>query len=239
MCKIVKLEMQDDLVLTGKQDPATTNRYIYYPDRLMRMPGAGGGFWRNVWDLWKLANSPLGDNLMEEVYNEPEVPPPEPYPEDESVTQFLSRRLSSESVDKMFSAFFHGIYAGNTDCLSAKTLMGMVREIEATEGSIIMPSIRKAFMRNELGAPVLMDEVLAARTVQPDRDALIALMPLLRRSSVLTFRHGLHQLIDRLVAALNKSGRVKIITEADITSISQNEQTRDMTVSQFIPGRRE
>lgn len=56
--------------------------------------------------------------------------------EDESIRSFLSRRLGSEITDKIADAVMTGIYAGDIKLLSAKAIMGKLKEGEQEYGSL-------------------------------------------------------------------------------------------------------
>src|SRR5262249_31427068 len=64
-------------------------------------------------------------------------------PERESVAEFVTRRLSSEFLDKAIDPFVSGIYAGDPRELSMRAAFPKLFEMERDFGSLISGSIRR------------------------------------------------------------------------------------------------
>ena len=56
---------------------------------------------------------------------------------DETVGSFLARRVDKRVADNIVSAVFHGIYAGDINQLSAKTLLSMAWQLEGRYGNAL------------------------------------------------------------------------------------------------------
>lgn len=64
-------------------------------------------------------------------------------PEGESVADFVSRRISSEFLDKAIDPFVSGVYAGDPHDLSMRTAFPKLYEMERDFGSLIMGTFRR------------------------------------------------------------------------------------------------
>jgi protoporphyrinogen/coproporphyrinogen III oxidase len=64
-------------------------------------------------------------------------------PEGESVAEFVSRRISSEFLDKAIDPFVSGVYAGDPHNLSMRSAFPRLFEMERDFGSLIMGAIRR------------------------------------------------------------------------------------------------
>src|SRR6266516_4077277 len=107
------LRMGPHIVATSARSLAVRNRYIYYPDHLVRMPGPvpGVGILRNLANNFSsLFTEPIFNGLFSGVLAEPSVDPRPSYVEDESVGTFITRRFRKPVAENLVSAFLHGIY---------------------------------------------------------------------------------------------------------------------------------
>ncbi len=64
-------------------------------------------------------------------------------PENESVAEFVSRRISSEFLDKAIDPFVSGVYAGDPKNLSMRSAFPKLYEMERDFGSLIMGTFRR------------------------------------------------------------------------------------------------
>ncbi|KAL1966300.1 hypothetical protein VTN77DRAFT_4653 [Rasamsonia byssochlamydoides] len=232
---LLSLDLEDQILVTSRKSPAATNRYIYYPDHLVRVPSAdpNAGVFRNFWrNVKTLLTEPVFEDVMWRMLTEQSRPPREDAyrNQDESLADFFARRASRKVADNVVSAVYHGIYAGDIYRLSAQTLMGPYRDLEKEERRVLgslydLQRERKRF--------ILPDDFLAMHSVEHQRppEHWRALSQLVKGCSVLTLKDGLGELVRRLTAALNeKSGKVELLTDAGISSISRNQETSDLTV---------
>lgn len=226
--------MHDEILLTGKKDPAAVNRYVYYPDHLVRMPGPdpnAGAIQNVLGNIQSLLSEPIFKNFLKGVVTEPlKVDFQTTGPLDESVAEFVARRLNRDVADNLVSAVMHGIYAGDIDRLSAQAVLGQIRTFETPDRGVLgsLLQLRSADLKI-----LRMDDLLALESVDIDKSAAYwkTLGMLVAKSSVMTFKNGVGQLADSLVAALNKSHKVDVITDAEIKAITQNSRTADLTVT--------
>ncbi|KAI9925138.1 oxygen-dependent protoporphyrinogen oxidase [Aspergillus wentii] len=232
---LVDLDLHDEILLTSKKSPAASNRYIYYPDHLVRMPAPSpdAGFVTNALSIFNsIKNEPVFESLIRSVILEPmKVPSDETiYNRDESVADFVSRRFSPQIADNLVSALYHGIYAGDIDRMSAQTLMGSYRDFESHDRRVLGSLLHS--LTSDLKI-ILMDDLLALHSVAEEKRGSYwkSLKTLVNGASVLTMKNGVGQLTDGLAAALNKSDKVNVITETEVKAIDQDPNTSDLTIS--------
>ncbi|KAJ5317107.1 hypothetical protein PENANT_c029G02616 [Penicillium antarcticum] len=227
------LGLYKDLIITPKSSPAARNRYIYYPDHLVRMPAPEPKLTplefikKTLNTIW---NEPVFDKflagLLHDIYTQPRHATE--WAKDESVADFIGRRFHPKVADNLVSAVYHGIYAGDIDQLSAQMLMGSIRDLEGgtggvgsfVPGGIFSSMISRAFSRKRTHA---IDDYLAVDAIsgspelskyQHELEGIVA------GASTFTFKNGVGQLIDALVASLKNSGKVKIVTNSKLERLT-------------------
>ncbi|KAI9835291.1 MAG: hypothetical protein M1819_002435 [Sarea resinae] len=219
---ICKLGIEDEVLVTKKDSVSAQNRFIYYPDHLVRMPGPG----MSMGELVKTAllepvmrgSTPgvFGEFMRDQV----PVEPGKGVQTDESIGSFISRRLNKSMADNLVSAVMHGIYAGDIYQLSAKSILPTQWHLEKRYGSITM-GMMQAFRKQMI--------------FMPERDAHLhvafsrtKLSPLLRDkmkdASVYTFKGGLEQLSVSLAKAIANAPNVTTKTNHSIKSLTYDLQ---------------
>ena len=108
---------------------------------------------------------------------EPFIPPKRDY-EDESLANFVTRRLGSEALEKMLGPVLAGIYNTDPETQSIMTTSPIMREMERVHGGLF---------RGVLGR-------MRAKKAAPPGDS--------SRPRFMTFRNGVQELIDELEAQL-------------------------------------
>ncbi|KAJ5686008.1 hypothetical protein N7536_008627 [Penicillium majusculum] len=231
------LGLYKDLIVTPSTSPAAQNRYIYYPDRLVRMPAPKPelSFGENFDSLVNTLKEPVFNKFLSGIVKDIFAPPRHPteWAEDESVAEFIGRRFGPNVADNLVSAVYHGIYAGDIDRLSAQTLLGSIRNLEGGIGgigglvsggvtaSLISRSISKTKTRN-------MDDYMAI-DVMPAGPELMRrqhdLEVLAAGATTFTFKRGLVQLIEALIASLKASGKVNFRMNTEIKALSSWESS--------------
>ena len=106
-------------------------------------------------------------------------------PEGESVAEFVSRRISSEFLDKAIDPFVSGVYAGDPHNLSMRSAFPKLYEMERDFGSLIMGTFRRKVEKPDPNFP---------RTF--------------------SFKGGLKTLIEKLAAEIGK-GNVRFGTKVE------------------------
>ncbi|KAJ5383517.1 Amine oxidase [Penicillium concentricum] len=226
------LGLYKDLIVTPKTSPAAQNRYIYYPDRLVRLPAPKPelSFGENLDRFVNTMKEPLFNKLPSGIIKDIFAPSRHPteWAKDESIADFIGRRFGPNVADNLVSAVYHGVYAGDIDQLSAQTVLGSIRNLEGGIGgiggfvsggvtaSLISRSISKTKTRN-------MDDFMAIDVIaagpelvrrQHDLEVLAA------GASTFTFKRGVSQLIEALIASLEASGKISFRMNTEIKALS-------------------
>ncbi len=154
--------------------------------------------------LWGIFKEPLVDGRPADL-------------DDESVGSFVSRRFGSKLVDNIVSAVVHGIYAGDVYNLSVKSLFPRLWYLEGTYDSVMAGAIaerQRHLMVTERDAEVV-------RRFKPQVGRNQAFANALSSCSVFSLRHGLDQLVHRLVERLSANTKVKIQTGHKVTRLER------------------
>lgn len=132
--------------------------------------------------------------------------------DDESVGSFLARRFNKNLANNLVSAVLHGIYAGDVDKLSAKSLFPGLWRGEQVYGSLA----RSLFggRKEEL----LEDQLLRAELYRDNLDICARM----GNASVYTFKKGIETLSLALARELEASPNVTIRTSYNVKGISFN-----------------
>lgn len=191
---MAKLGLEHRLLATKKESAAAQNRFIYYPDRLVKMPGPGSTL---LGTLSSLMTEPVFTGfvpgLMREIFQR-ERPPDL---QDESVGSFVSRRFGAKLADNIVSAVLHGIYAGDAYQLSIRSILPRLWETEGKYGSLT-----RSFLGGLSGWKPISQEDLGLVHPQVETD--------ISDWSIFTFPNGIGELVDAIAAVLEKNDKVII-----------------------------
>jgi protoporphyrinogen/coproporphyrinogen III oxidase len=227
------LGLAKDGIFPQKSSPAARNRYVYYPDHLVRMPHPSYGLAEN---LWSLLTEPVFSGTLSGALLEPFRDARDKSLKDESVGAFLTRRIGRNTVDRIVSAVLHGIYAGDVWQLSAKSLFSGAWRDEGIEGSVFAGMMKRA-----RSVPALLSG-RGGEIEVPKRDADFMmemkdykwdnlLKATLNGSTVFTFKEGLQTLVDALVRSLVEQGNVEFRTSTPVQSITLTEDSSNIRVT--------
>lgn len=117
------------------------NRYLVRGKRTVLLPASPGKF---------LATSLFSWRAKLRLLREPFIPPAPPDVE-ESVAQFVLRRLGREFLDYAINPMVAGVYAGNPAKLSVKHAFPKLHALEQKYGSLIKGQFRGAKERRQRG----------------------------------------------------------------------------------------
>lgn len=224
--QIQELGLGNDTIFTQNTAPAAQNRYLYYPDHLVRMPHPSYGFWENFQNIW---SEPIFDTVLWSSVREFWKEPRDAKIQDESIGEFFGRRFSKQMVDRILSGMIHGIYAGDVYKLSAKSLFPRPFRDEATAGSIIAGAVRARADGLEMTkheADFLQE--MKAFSWDP------LLRATLRDTSVFTFKDGISMLVDALARKLWATGNVEVKTSTPVKSLKPSNDKNGAEVTSFI-----
>lgn len=118
---VKELGLEERLVFGDPKSP----RYVYWKDKLIAVPLSPPAF------LTSSLVSPLG-KLKAGL--EPFMPKGKP---DESIAEFVERRLGREILVKLVAPFISGVYAGNPSELSVAAALPRLKALEDEHGSLI------------------------------------------------------------------------------------------------------
>jgi oxygen-dependent protoporphyrinogen oxidase len=128
-------EMFEALGITGQRvyaDRLSNNRYIVRHGNLHVLPMSPGAFITT--DLWSLRGKLR-------LFKEPFVGRAG---EEESVAQFVERRLGREFLDYAINPFVAGVYAGNPEDLSVRSAFPKLYALEAKYGGLVKGMVQGA-----------------------------------------------------------------------------------------------
>jgi protoporphyrinogen/coproporphyrinogen III oxidase len=127
MVDLVKLLKLEEKVIAA--NPAARKRYILSDGKLEAMGAKSfvNGYF-SLKTVLSLAREPFVRSKS---------------PENESVAEFVSRRISREFLDKAIDPFVSGVYAGDPYNLSMRSAFPRLFEMERDFGSLIMGTIRR------------------------------------------------------------------------------------------------
>ena len=198
--------------MTNKNSVAAQNRFIYYPDHLVRMPGPGSSLLPNIINV---LSEPVFKGTIPGALSEVTKPRRLADVEDESIGSFLTRRFGSALADNIVSAVFHGIYAGDIYKLSARAILPSLWAIEWRNNSIIRGLLEQAFGGMQ---PIATSDLDVLKTLQ-SQPIMSDKLEAVKKSSVFTFKSGIGELADRLEAKLDESDNVLILENTDVGRI--------------------
>ena len=220
------LDLEDRVLMTSKNSVAAQNRFIYYPDRLVRMPGPGSSLLQNVSNV---LSEPIFKGTIVGALSELTKPRRPEDLHDESVGSFLTRRFGSALTDNVVSAVFHGIYAGDIYKLSARSIMPSLWASEWRNSSIVKGLIDQAFRGRQ---PIAASDLDMIKTFQ-SQPLMSDKLEMVKKSSVFTFRSGIGELADRLESKLDESDNVLVLENTDVGQIQLRSDAAGEKVRSF------
>lgn len=206
-----ELDLAKDAIFPQTTSPAARNRYLYYPDHLVRMPHPSFGIIENIRSLW---SEPVFDGTIWGALTEFMKQERGDDVADESVGSFFARRFDPRIVDRILSGVLHGIYAGDAWQLSAKSLFPTQWRDEEKAGGVFAGLAKT---RSD-GLEITKRE---GEFLQAMRD--LSWDPLLketlRHTTAFTLREGLAMLSDGLARFLMGTGKVNFKTSCPVEAI--------------------
>jgi len=208
---IQELGLTDQLLYTDKTEPGATNRYIYYPDRLNLLPSDIPSL-SDVYALWRSGMLSGVTGLMADFFTDSR---PDTLV-DETVGAFVSRRFDKRLADNIISAGFHGIYAGDINQLSAKSLLGVPWELEGRYGTVLGGISRISSSSPQAVTLVHPTDYDTAKAMNRELHLDDKFARKLKNAAMMTFKDGLQSLVKRLQDAVVAEGKVELKFEAPI-----------------------
>ena len=212
------LGLEDRILMTSKNSVAAQNRFIYYPDHLVRMPGPGSSLLQNFSNVF---SEPIFKGTVAGALSEFTKPRRPEDLHDESVGSFVTRRFGSALADNIVSAVFHGIYAGDIYKLSARALVPSLWAIEWRNNSVVKGLLLQALQGMQ---PIAASDIDMIKTLQ-SQPIMSNKLEAVKKSSVFTFKGGIGELADRVESKLDQSDNVLILEDTDIRHIELRSDT--------------
>ncbi len=159
-----------ELGLTAERittEPATKKRFLMLGGRLIAAPAGPGQFFSTP-----LFSFGTKVKILSEILQRPRN-----RPEDVSVSTFITDHLGAQVLDRAVQPFIGGIYAGNSERLSARYAFPKLWEAEKTTGSFIRAGIKGARKRRDQGLKGSAPVISFKRGLQALTDALAARLP--------------------------------------------------------------
>lgn len=226
---IKNLKLEDQVLITPHHSVAAQNRFIYYPDHLVKMPGPGQDIFALIWTL---LSEPVFKGLLRGAFFEFNQPPRLANLEDESIGSFLTRRLgSAHPGDNIVSAVLHGIYAGDIYQLSVKSLLSRPWHQEAAYGSITQAMLKTG--KNGKTFITAKDKLLEASLLESSASFpgdTASLADSMSGASVYTFKGGLGAFSDAIAASLTANPNVQIKTNLGISELEYETDSKSVTI---------
>lgn len=232
--QMAQLNMAEDVIPISAKSPAALNRYIYYPDHLVRMPGPlpGVGLLTNLArNFMNVLKEPIFKGTIPGILAESTVDIRPSYIPDESVGEFVSRRFGRPVADNLVSALLHGIYAGNLYELSARTILPLFWHLEEISEAGIVGELVEQIWNGETLLPYddVRFNLQSDQTIDIPSEPVKALATKLEGSSVYTFKKGLAQLAQKTEAGLRESKNVEVKHMA--AAIAYDSETKQFRIT--------
>ncbi|CAG8973092.1 hypothetical protein HYALB_00007569 [Hymenoscyphus albidus] len=220
---ICALKLGDELRLTSQLSEAAQNRFVYYPDHLVKVPSKDQGFLEILWTIFM---EPAFKWLPRSTLMEYWVDPRPATLEDESIASYLERRLGTKDcADNLASGVMHGIYAGDINLLSVKSILPRLWHLEGFAGGIVkgLTALKgRKFAWEHRDGLLDMNILLNA-----DRELLRSIT----QSSVYSFQNGMETLTKALEKFIRANPNVTIKTGTKVENIKYHEATKKAQVS--------
>jgi protoporphyrinogen/coproporphyrinogen III oxidase len=216
----------------SKSAPAATNRFIYYPDHLVKLPHFLADKKDEIYNT--LANEPLFENFPIELFSVLLRIRFIERDHDESIASWFTRMGAPKAAQNLISAMIHGIYAGDINKLSMNSVFPQLCMAENTYRSILYYILRRAFKGEKwltIEEDLFIREKLQLQSPETIKSEF--LHPSLKaasKSSVYTLKGGLETLVKSLVEYLNNNPNVTMYTHMAVENITQNNKKVSLLV---------
>ncbi|CUS21910.1 LAQU0S04e03620g1_1 [Lachancea quebecensis] len=206
---VLKSLNQENAVYYIESKSEANRKFLLAPnDKLVQVPNSPRTF-------YNFMSSPLGKGFGSGLLGEAFRKGPSHKQSDETAHNFISRRFGNEHVsNNIFSALFHGIYAGDIKKISAKRTLGAMVELEQKQGSLVKGMIKKSLSKLGGVSEPQLPGSLREYGILMDRDAdgLLELHSRLKKLPMLGLQNGLETFPKALAIALENTPNVRIVS---------------------------
>ncbi|KAK6070659.1 protoporphyrinogen oxidase [Seiridium cupressi] len=265
---IQSLGLTSECLAVPNDSPVAGTRYILYPKHLVGLPAVNSPAIRHVAFIpapsrlglsrmarycCLIATEPLLRNMIPGAFRDVFIARRPEGLRDESIGQFVTRRWGSDFTDNFLSAIIHGLYAGDINQLSVKSLMPKMWELEKQAeihkrrwGPLIgMGGVLREMMCKDqpeqgpltVGTTSLrpFSSIIAATSdalcSQTNHHPLEGLRERLRNASVFSFKEGMESLPLALANALWNIPNVNIRLDENVTDVKTVRSTTNLQLS--------
>jgi oxygen-dependent protoporphyrinogen oxidase len=137
---IKELSLSSELVTADPKMP----RYIYFQEKLQAVPLSPPAL---------ITSKLISTSGKLRLLAEPFISKKNNLTQEESIADFVRRRLGSQIHDRLVSPFVSGVYAGNTEKLSLNASFPFLAELENKYGSLILGGIKSQKEQNSNKKP--------------------------------------------------------------------------------------
>ncbi|OMH81334.1 Protoporphyrinogen oxidase [Zancudomyces culisetae] len=224
---IEELNLYDEVIFCPKSAPASKNRFIYYNNKICSLPASPS----HLFTRFSAPVRPIFSSIVKDLFTPRNT---NTKVTDESISEFLGRRLDTRLDDRLISAVLAGIYAGNSSELSAKIILNNLWRSEQISGKILT-GLNKA--KQEMEAKISKNKYVKD-CIEEDKEEWNARVKRnpefwgkIEKSSIISFRNGIQTLTDSIKSNLQTHKNVEFITDDPCTKISRpKDNTIDITL---------
>ncbi|KAK7474388.1 hypothetical protein BaRGS_00034342 [Batillaria attramentaria] len=187
---VEELGLSKDILVVRRSDPAAKNRFLYVGHKLCALPNSISGVVKTVPPF----SRPLLVTLMGEAFAKKNTSP------DETIHDFMQRRLGKEFADYAVDAVCRGIFAADCRQLSMRSCFPDIFTLERQHGSLTMGMLKARGSKLENASP------LESRAKSEGWASW-------------SLRQGLQQLSDTMTTAVNSNPKCEVRTHTPCWSL--------------------
>lgn len=181
---IEELGLEEEVITASS---AAKNRFLYLDQSLQKLPKG----------LFSILTSPFKMDFLKALITD--LKAPKGIEEDETIFNFISRRLGTSFAHKFIDPLISGIYAGNIHELSLKSCLPLLYRWEKERGSLL----KGAFSKKER-----------------EKEDVSLWVQKIKKKSIFSFKQGMQTLIDALTSQLK--GNLLFNCQANYLQIEEN-----------------
>ncbi len=138
---------------------------------------------------------------------------------DESLGEFVTRRLGKEALDKIAEPLVAGVHAGDPDTMSIRSSFPKFVELEEQYGSLVKGMVaRMASMKKKTAAGEAKSVKDAAKSATPKGASSGTPSTKPRMTMFVTLKNGLGELVDKLLAEIKD---VELLRETSVSDMTE------------------
>lgn len=201
-----ELGLSQKIIYVDKTHPAATVRCVFANGQLSTLPSDFSSLFKKIPPFSK----PLVLAAYQDLITEKKII------EDESIHEFVSRRLGKDIAEYAVDPMVRGICSGDSKEISAKSfVLGPLFKMEQESGGIVKGMIKGMFKRSEPN--------------KPDTDSELVKQARRQNWSVWSLENGLEQFPETLKKNLSKEG-IEFVLNSPVQKIVRGDRDNSLTV---------